>query len=101
MNKPGDSSILRAAIHWFGDPAERTEVVGCDDPIAGWRDPYHNELCALLSFFAFPVYVYGSGRGTLFVPDMDEHAFPQLRHSWWVRIGRRATLQLLGLRLHR
>ena len=100
VNEPGDSSILRAAIHWFGNPAECTEVVGCDEPIAGWRDPYHNELTALLSFFAFPVYVYGSGRGTLFVPDMDEQAFPPLHRSWLVRIARRATIRLLGLRLH-
>ena len=27
-----------------------------DEPIAGWRGPYHNELSALLSFFALPVY---------------------------------------------
>lgn len=101
VNEPGDSSILKAAIHWFGDPAERTEVVGCDEPIAGWRDPYHNDLSALLSFFAFPVYVYGSGRGTLFVPDMDEQAFPPLHRSGWVRIARRATVRLLGLRQSR
>jgi uncharacterized protein (DUF362 family) len=101
VNEPGDSSILRAAIHWFGDPAARTEVIGCDEPIAGWRDPYHNEISALLSFFAFPVYVYGSGRGTLFVPEMDEQAFPPRRRSWPVRIARRATIRLLGLRLLR
>lgn len=97
IQEPGDSSILRAAIHWFGNPAERTEVVGCDEPIAGWRDPYHNEISALLSFFAFPVYVYGSGRGTLFVPEMDERSFPPLRRNWFVRIARRATIRLLGL----
>ena len=101
VTEPGDSSILKAAIHWFGDPTERTEVVGCDQPVAGWRDPYHNELGALLSFFAFPVYVHGSGRGTLFVPDMDEQAFPPLPSTRPVRIARRAMLRLLGLRRRR
>jgi uncharacterized protein (DUF362 family) len=97
IKQPGDSSILRAAIHWFGDPSERTRVVGCDEPLTGWRDPYRNELSALLSFFAFPVYVHGSGRGTLFVPEMDESAFPALERSALVRIARRATIRLLGL----
>jgi uncharacterized protein (DUF362 family) len=97
INEPGDSSILQAAIHWFGDPADRTEVVGCDEPIAGWRDPYRNELSAMLSFFAFPMYVYGSGRGTLFVAEMDETAFPPLPHNGFVRFGRRVMIRLLGL----
>ena len=28
VERPADSGILRAAMHWFGDPAGRTEVVG-------------------------------------------------------------------------
>jgi len=97
IDDPGDSSILRAATHWFGNPAAASQVVGCDEPLSSWRGPYDNELSALLSFFAFPVYVFGSGRGSLFVPEMDEDAFPPLDRSRSVVIARRATIRLLGL----
>jgi uncharacterized protein (DUF362 family) len=102
LRSPRESSILRAAIHWFGEPAEPVEVVGCDEPVAGWRTPYHDELSAFLSFLAFPVYVLGSGRGSLFVPDMDVKAFPLLQgESFLLRTGRRWIRRLLGLRLPR
>ena len=97
IKEAADSSILRAAVHWFGNPVEHTEVVGCDEPVAGWRNPYHNEISALLSLMAFPVYVHGSGHGTLFVPEMDEQSFPPLQCNWFVRNLRRATIRILGL----
>jgi len=97
---PHDSSLLRAATHWFGDPLARVEVVGVDEPIRDWRGPYHSELSSLLSFLAHPVYVFGSFRGTLFVPEMDEQAFPPLEKEGlflrWARAGLRA---FLGLRI--
>jgi uncharacterized protein (DUF362 family) len=100
LRDPRQSSILRAALHWFGQPAKPVEVVGCDEPIAGWRTPYHNELSAFLSFIAFPVYVLGSGRGALFVPEMDPHAFPPLEpESFFLRASRQAVRRLLGLNL--
>jgi uncharacterized protein (DUF362 family) len=94
-----DSSILRAACHWFGDPSARLEVVGVDEPLAGWRGPYHNDLSAMLSIVSLPVYVWGSGRGTLFVPEMDQRAFPPLQpEGSLLRFGRGAMRRLLGLR---
>ena len=67
----------------------------------GWRTPYHSELSTVLSFLAFPVYVLGSGRGALFVPEMDEAAFPPLkREGFLLRAARRAVRRLIGLRLH-
>jgi uncharacterized protein (DUF362 family) len=99
MGDPRKSSLLRAACHWFGDPTGSTEVVGTDAPIAGWRGPYYNEWTTLLSLLAQPVYEFGSGRGALFVPEMDEEAFPPTRRaSPLVRIGRRSLQALLGLR---
>ena len=68
MRDARESSILRAAFHWFGEPAAEPRVVGVDEPVAGWRGPYHSELSTLLSVMAYPVYVLGSGRGALFVP---------------------------------
>src|SRR5262249_5688226 len=73
------SSVLRAACHWFGDPTGHIEVVGPDEPLKAWRDPYHNELSTMLSLLAFPVYVIGSGRGSMFLPEMDQSAFPLIR----------------------
>ena len=53
----------------------------------------------LLSFFAYPVYQFGSARGALFVPEMDEAAFPPRRpEGYWLRLARRAIQSLLGLR---
>ena len=49
---------------------------------------------------AYPVYVMGSGRGELFVPEMDQQAFPSIvPESWFLRLRRRAVRRLLGLRL--
>lgn len=96
--QPG--SILRAAVHWFGGSSREIEVVGESSPIQNWQGPYSNELRSLLSMLAYPVYVMGSGRGELFVPEMDEKAFPHLvREGWFLRLRRRAVRSLLGLRL--
>ena len=53
----------------------------------------------MLSMAAYPVYVYGSSGGALFVPEMDESAFPPLEEvSAPVRIVRRAAQLAFGLR---
>ncbi len=53
----------------------------------------------MLSFVALPVYVLGSGRGALFVPEMDQEAFPPRRpESVALRLGRYGIQNLLGLR---
>lgn len=99
MSDPRESSSLRAAYHWFGDPVGTIEIEGPDEPLRNWRSPYYSELSTMLSFLAFPVYVLGSLRGALFVPEMDEKAFPPLGpESVPMRIGRRSIQVLLGLR---
>ena len=56
----------------------------------------------LLSFLAYPVYVFGSGRGSLFVPEMDEQAFPPLEPvPFHRRVLRAALRRLLGLHFPR
>jgi uncharacterized protein (DUF362 family) len=95
---PRESSVWRAASHWFGDPAGRTRVVGVDEPIAGWRGPLCDEWNTLLSFLAYPAYEFASGRGALFVPAMDRRAFPPLgRERWPLRAGRSVVRGLLRL----
>jgi uncharacterized protein (DUF362 family) len=102
IRNPRESSLLDAAHHWFGGWSENVEVIGTDEPIAGWRGPYSNELWALMSFFALPMYVFGSGRGLRFVPEMDTEAFPPLEpESWFLKFRRRNIRALLGLRLPR
>jgi hypothetical protein len=98
LANPQQSRILQAACHWFGDPSARTQVIGADTPVRGWRSPYHTDFTTFLSFFAYPMYQFGSGRGTLFVPEMDEQAFPPFHQAGsWVRGARRFLQMLLGL----
>ena len=102
LRDPRQSSMLRAAFHWFGDPSAATQVIGPDEPVAGWRGPHHNELSSMLSFVAYPIYVFGSGRGALFVPEMDEDAFPPVTPpSLGLRVGRKLLQASLGLRFPR
>lgn len=92
------SSILRSTVQWFGGATNQIEVRGVDSPIQNWRGPYHNELRSLLSIMAYPIYVMGSGRGSLFVPEMDLEAFPlRSREGWLLKTTRRAVRWLLGL----
>jgi uncharacterized protein (DUF362 family) len=100
ISDPRDSSILQSACHWFGGWAEGIEVVGVDEPIRDWRGPYSNEVWALLSILAYPVYVMGSSRGRLFVPEMDARAFPPVeREGILLRLARRSVRRMLGLKL--
>ena len=92
------SSLLRSTAQWFGGATNRIEVVGEDSPVENWRGPYHNELRSLLSIMAYPIYVMGSGRGSLFVPEMDPQAFPLIcREGFPLKTTRRAVRWLLGL----
>ncbi len=91
--------LMQTARHWFGDPSSSIEIVGCDEPIQDWRSPYANEWTTLLSLLAFPVYEFGSGRGALFVPEMDEEAFPQIKdEGLLLGLGRRGLRIFLGIR---
>lgn len=100
IDDPDRSTMLRAARHWFGDVRSRIRVEGIDAPIEGWRSPVGSGLASLLSLLAYPVYQFASGRGSLFVPQMDETAFPPLAPpSLTVRVGRRAIQTMFGLSL--
>jgi uncharacterized protein (DUF362 family) len=92
-------NFLRAAIHWFGNPSATTQVIGCNEPIAEWKSPYHNDISSLLSLIAYPVFQFGSGRGSLFLPEMDEKAFPFLQRAGLLtQMGRKAIRTLLGFK---
>jgi uncharacterized protein (DUF362 family) len=96
---PRVSSTLRDACHWFGDPEGKTVVDGDDERIRGWRGPYDNEISALLSSFSHPFYTFFTGRGALFVPEMDPREFPPVEgEGVALRIARRSIQTLLILR---
>ena len=96
---PRKSSLLRAACHWFGNSDNPIHIIGTDRPLDQWKDPYHSETSTLLSLLAFPIYVMGSGRGSMFLPEMDETAFPFIRpQTVFERISRRTIRSMLGLR---
>lgn len=102
LNDPREATNVRAACYWFGDPEESIEIDGSNEPLPNWRGPHHNEFSAMLSFLALPVYVLGSGRGALFVPEMNREAFPPLYpESALLRLGRYGIQKLLGLRHRR
>ena len=102
LNDPREATNLRAACYWFGDPEASIEIDGPNEPLSNWRGPHHSEFSSMLSFVALPVYVLGSGRGALFVPEMDREAFPPLSpESSALRLGRYGIQKLLGLRHRR
>mgnify|MGYP000210734221 CR=1 FL=1 len=98
LRDPRRSELLRSAIHWFGHPAP--EVQGPDTPIPGWRSPQDGDLNTLLSLVAYPVYEFGSARGSYFVPQMDAAAFPpSTRVGLPLRMVRGLIQRLFGQRL--
>jgi uncharacterized protein (DUF362 family) len=98
VRNPHRTNILRAACHWFADPSMRIEIIGTDESLRDWKGPYDTEFSTLLSAVAYPVYVFGSGRGSLFVPEMDESAFPPLEPASFTRaLLRKGLRNMLGL----
>ena len=99
IEAPENVGLNRAARHWFGDPTKNIRVIGVDKPVKNWRSPYQNEWTTMLSLLAYPVYVYGSNRGAVFVPEMDEEAFPPVAPvGALLRFRRRSLQRFLGIR---
>jgi uncharacterized protein (DUF362 family) len=69
--------IVAQAYYWFGlDPAPLT-VDGARPALAReLRGAHASTLLRGLGAISYPIYVYGSNRGELFVPAMDTAAFP-------------------------
>ncbi len=71
--------IVRQAYHWFGLSPARIAVDG-DRPQLGeaLRGAHASKLLRGLGAVSYPVYVYLSDHGELFVPAIDTRAFPAL-----------------------
>jgi uncharacterized protein (DUF362 family) len=96
------SHALQTAVHWFGDPTPKTRVVGIDSSVKGWRSPRKDDLSTLLSMVSYTVFECVSDRGSLFVPEMDERAFPPTAAvSQTCSVSRRFSRWVCGIRLGR
>jgi hypothetical protein len=91
------ASALAHALDWFDDPRVNTRVDGQDTPIANFSSPHRNDLTVLLSALAYPVYLLGGERGSLWVPTMDPEAFPPSGNaSLFARMVRPVLRALFG-----
>jgi uncharacterized protein (DUF362 family) len=100
INEPRRAPIVRRAHHWFGLPATMVTVNGERPPLhTELRGAHASRTLRALGTASYPVYVYLSNEGKLFVPQMDEAAFPPLSvPPLPVRLVRRAAQLAFGLR---
>jgi uncharacterized protein (DUF362 family) len=97
---PLESPLLRAAVYWFGDPRIDITVDGPDKAIDGWRGPCHTDLTAFFSLAAEISYQRYSGRGAVFVPQMDPVLFPPFGEpSRMLKVVRACVQRIFGLHL--
>ncbi|MBX7101257.1 MAG: DUF362 domain-containing protein [Myxococcaceae bacterium] len=89
---PG-SSALSFALDWFDDPRSVTVVQGPDAPLHPFKSPHRNDATIFLSSLAYPVYVAGGDKGSLWLPLMDTQAFPMLERGSLLTRAVRASLR--------
>jgi hypothetical protein len=97
---PRQAPIVAQAYHWFGlEPAPVT-VDGDRPPLGGQlRGAHGSVLLRGLGTASYPIYMYLSNRGELFVPAMDTAAFPPLaRPGAAIRSVRWLSQRAFGLR---
>ncbi len=97
---PRQAPIVAQAYHWFGlEPAPVT-VDGDRPPLGGQlRGAHGSVLLRGLGTASYPIYMYLSNRGELFVPAMDTAAFPPLaRPGAATRSVRWLSQRAFGLR---
>ena len=72
--------IVRQVYHWFGLTPAEVEVDGVRPELGTvLRGAHASKLLRGLGAVSYPVYVYLSGHGELFVPAIDTTAFPAKR----------------------
>jgi uncharacterized protein (DUF362 family) len=92
--------IVRLVYHWFGFTSGEVAVDG-ERPALGreLRGAHASKVLRALGVLSYPVYVYFSDRGELFVPRFDVSSFPPLRPiGFAVRLVQKAAQQAFGLR---
>jgi uncharacterized protein (DUF362 family) len=77
ISDPRRAPIVARACHWFGLEPGQAAVDGPQAPLRQQlRGAHSSALLRGLSAVSYPVYMYLSNRGELFVPAMDTAAFP-------------------------
>ncbi len=98
FSNPKSSEFVRQADQWFGASKTATEVVGEPGPLINFRAPQGNLWYRFISASAAPIYFHLSGKGRLFVPEMDTDAFPPTDDPGIViRSVRKAAQMVFGL----
>lgn len=95
---PKASEMVRVADQWFGSGSHPVEVAGAPGPMENFRAPQRNAWYRFISASAAPIYFHLSGRGRLFVPEMDTEAFPPIDDpGLFVKSVRCAAQRVFGL----
>jgi hypothetical protein len=100
VDDPRRAPIVRHTHHWFGLPVCIPAVDG-ERPALGreLRGAHASAALRVLGTLSYPIYVYLSNRGELFVPAMDTVAFPPTTHAGVVtRAVRWGSQRAFGLR---
>jgi hypothetical protein len=97
---PRRAPIVAQAYHWFGLEPVVSTVDGPRPPLRRQlRGAHSSALLRGLGTISYPIYMYLSHRGELFVPDMDTAAFPPLRRCGpAIRSVRWLSQRAFGLR---
>jgi Domain of unknown function (DUF362) len=95
---PLASDFIKHADRWFGSTSPIGSVTGEPGPLLDFRAPYGSLWYRLVAATAAPVYFHLSRNGSLFVPAMDEAAFPPIgRVRLPTRLFRRIAQRVFGL----
>src|SRR5580704_9099091 len=100
VTDPRRAPIVAQAYHWFGLEPEPVTTDGIGPPLRErLRGAHSSPLLRGLGTISYPIYMYLSNRGELFVPAMDTAAFPPLQPSGPVtRSVRWLSQRAFGLR---
>ncbi len=100
IDDPRRAPIVRRAHHWFGLPLS-TPVVDGVRPLLHdeLRGAHRSTALRALGTVSYPIYMYLSNHGEVFVPEMDTNAFPPSVPTGSVTTAVRWTAQrAFGLR---
>jgi len=97
---PRRAPIVRRAHHWFGLPLSDPVVDGVRPRLRDeLRGVHRSAVLRGLGTVSYPVYMYLSNHGEVFVPAMDESAFPpSSRTGTATKVVRWASQHAFGLR---
>jgi len=100
IDDPRRAPIVRRAHHWFGLDRSRATVDGERPSLrTELRGAHDSRVLRALGTLSYPVYVYLSRDGDLFVPAMDTAAFPPAPAAGRpTRLVRWAAQRAFGLR---